>query len=259
MQPTPSPHPAPPLQDHRHRRHSPLHRGDREHRIVDPGRTLLGLAVLTVGCLFLLDSLDVLDAGEAIANWWPVALIAAGLLQFAGRRGSIVGPAIVTGAGTLLLLDTTGVIEGDAWNSIWPLVVVAVGATILLGRPRVSTPADAAADDTVTATGIFGEPKLRTVSQQFKHASLTAVFGGVTLDLRDALPDPSGATITATAAFGGINILVPRGWRIIVSSTPIFGGVADKTESVGALPPGAPELQINGLAVFGGIEIKHGQ
>jgi predicted membrane protein len=215
--------------------------------------------VLTVGVLYLLESLDVLDAGEVIGRWWPVVLIAAGLLQLAGSRGSSIGPAIVIGAGTLLLLDTTAVIEGDTWDYVWPVVVVTLGAAILLGRPRVTAPPDAAADDTVTATGVFGEPKVRTVSQQFKHASLTAVFGGATLDLRNALPDPSGATITATAAFGGIHILVPRGWRIVLSGTPVFGGVTDKTESVGALPPDAPTLSVNGLAIFGGVEVEHGK
>ena len=248
MQPTPSSSPVPPAHGHRH---------FGEHRALDPGRTLLGMVVLAVGVLYLLDTLNVLDAGEVIGRWWPVALIAAGLLQLAERRGSLVGPLIVVGVGTLLLLDTTNVVEGDTWNYVWPIVLVGIGGAILLGRPRANVPAGAAAEDTVTATGVFGEPKVRTVSQQFKHASLTALFGGVTLDLRDALPDPSGATITATVAFGGINVLVPRGWRIVMSSTPVFGGVADKTEPVGALPPDAPTLRVNGLALFGGIEIKH--
>ena len=173
MQPTPSPHPAPSA--HRHRHLTPFRSDGGEHRILDPGRTLLGLVVLTVGALYLLESLDVLDAGEVIGRWWPVALIAAGLLQLAGRRGSIVGPAIVIGVGALLLLDTTHVIEGDTWNYVWPAAVVAIGLTILLGRPRVTAPPDAAADDTVIATGVFGEPKVRTVSQQFKRASADRV------------------------------------------------------------------------------------
>jgi LiaF transmembrane domain/Cell wall-active antibiotics response LiaF, C-terminal len=250
MQPNPAPHPAP----------HPI--GQREstrgtRRTLDPGRTLLGLVVLTVGVLYLLDSMGVLDAGEVVGRWWPAAIVAAGLLQLAERRGSSVGPLIVTGAGALLLLDSTNAIEGNAWNYVWPLAIVAVGAGILLGRPRAVIPTGAATDDTVTATGVFGEPKIRTQSKQFRHASLTAFFGGVTLDLRDALPDPSGATITATVAFGGIHVLVPRGWRIVVNGTPIFGGIADKTEPVTALAPEAPALQVNGLALFGGIEIKN--
>jgi hypothetical protein len=39
---------------------------------------------------------------------------------------------------------------------------------------------------------------------------LTAIFGGITLDLRDARPAPEGASINATVAFGGIDILCRR-------------------------------------------------
>ena len=74
---------------------------------------------------------------------------------------------------------------------------------------------------------------------------------------RDALPDPAGATITATAVFGGIDVLVPRGWRIATRGLPVFGGIADKTESPAPLPPDAPTLVVDGLALFGGVEIKH--
>lgn len=52
------------------------------------------------------------------------------------------------------------------------------------------------------------------------------MFGGITLDLCGARLDPAGATITAT--FGGIDIIVPRGWRIAMKGTPIFGGIEVK-------------------------------
>jgi hypothetical protein len=39
-----------------------------------------------------------------------------------------------------------------------------------------------------------------------RGAELTAVLGGVTLDLRNALPAPEGATVTATAVFGGLEL-----------------------------------------------------
>lgn len=250
MQSTPSPHPAP--------HHFPSRHVDGGgHRALDPGRLLFGLVVLAVGVLYLLEALDVLDAGDAIGRWWPAAIIAAGCLQLADRRSSLVGPLIVVAAGVLLLLDTTGAIEGDTWDYMWPLAVVGIGLGILLGRPRTTIPADAAPDDTVRATGVFGEPKIKSLSRQFRHASLTALFGGVTLDLREALPDPAGATITATVAFGGIHVLVPHGWRVALSGTPVFGGMNDKTEQAGELAPDAPLLQVNGLALFGGIEVKN--
>ena len=207
--------------------------------------------------LYALDSLSVLDAGSAIDRWWPVAVIGLGISQIPGRRGSIIGPVVVIGAGVLLLLATTNVLQGDAWSYVWPVVIVGIGVTILLGRTRVGAPAGAAADDVVTATGIFSGPDVRTTSQRFRHASLTAVFGGVTLDLRDARLDPAGAAVTATVAFGGIHILVPRGWRITMRSTPIFGGMKDKTERGAELAADAPTLRVDGLALFGDVEVKH--
>jgi len=116
---------------------------------------------------------------------------------------------------------------------------------------------DLTGQDAVVASGIFGGSKVATASQRFEGASLTAVFGGVTLDLRQALPANEGASITATAVFGGIDIIVPEGWRISLSGTPILGGVEDKTHAVGQLPPEAPSLHVDGLAVLGGVEIKH--
>ena len=62
---------------------------------------------------------------------------------------------------------------------------------------------------------------------------------------------------SATVAFGGINIVVPRGWRISVRSTPIFGGVEDKTDHSQTPPSDAPTLHVDAVCVFGGVDIKH--
>lgn len=88
-------------------------------------------------------------------------------------------------------------------------------------------------------------------------AWLTAAFGGITLDLRDARPAPGGASINATTAFGGVDVLVPKGWRLSVRSTPIFGGVEDKTDHSEPLADDAPQLTIDAVAVFGGVSIKN--
>jgi hypothetical protein len=88
-------------------------------------------------------------------------------------------------------------------------------------------------------------------------AWLTAIFGGITLDLRGARPAREGASVNATVAFGGVDILVPKGWRISVRSTPIFGGLDDKTDHSEPPAPDAPTLHVDALTVFGGVDIKH--
>jgi predicted membrane protein len=223
----------------------------------DYGRILLGLVVVAFGALFLLDSAGVLDSGQAISDWWPALIVAMALFQFAEGTHGVVGPSIFLGGGSLLLLFSTGVLSGNVWDYIWPIAIIVVGIYII-SRWRASGKEEVVGtDDVIVADGIFGGPTVASGSQAFRAASLTAVFGGVTLDLRAAKPAPEGANVKATAVFGGIEILVPHGWRVGVKATPIFGGIDDKTVHDSDLPDDAPVLNVDGLALFGGVEIKH--
>jgi len=237
------------------RRHRPAEAGP--PRMLDLGRLLLGLVVIAVGALYLLDAAGVLDAGATIDDWWPTVIIAAGVFQLIERSRAAFGPLVLIGGGTLLLLVTTGVVEGDVWSVLWPAALIVLGILAISRWAGAGALPRDAGDDVVVASGIFGGPTVSSASQTFHGASLTAVFGGVELDLRQARPAPEGARITATAAFGGIDILVPHGWRIAVTSTPIFGGFKDKTRHDAALPDDAPILKVDVFAVFGGVEIKH--
>lgn len=125
----------------------------------------------------------------------------------------------------------------------------------LLERPDDLT--WASPEDALRSTSVFGGSKLVSAARQFEGAWLTAIFGGITLDLRDAEPAPDGASINATVAFGGIDILVPRGWRISVRSTPIFGGVEDKTDHSPPPPSDALTVHVDAVCVFGGVDVKH--
>jgi hypothetical protein len=225
--------------------------------VLDLGRLLLGLTVVALGALFLLDSAGVLDAGRAIDRWWPALIVAAGLFTLAERPPSIVRGAVLTGAGLLLLLFTTDVLQDDAWSYIWPGLLILAGLVIVARWSGRTIPEGADAEDVVRATAVFGGPKLVSTAQHFRGAWLTALFGGISLDLRDAHPAPEGASVNATVAFGGIEILVPKGWRISVRSTPIFGGLDDKTDHAETPAPDAPALHVDAVAVFGGVDIKH--
>jgi hypothetical protein len=56
------------------------------------------------------------------------------------RRGSLVVPILLILIGMLLLLDNLNIISGIDWSTIWklwPIVLIAIGLEIILGR-RVS-------------------------------------------------------------------------------------------------------------------------
>ena len=110
-------------------------------RVLDLGRLLLGLAVVTIGVLFLLDAAGVLNADRAIGHWWPILIVAAGVLTLAERPPAVVRGTILTGIGVVLLLFTTHLLHKTAWNYVWPALVVIAGLVIVLrwrGRAVIS-------------------------------------------------------------------------------------------------------------------------
>jgi cell wall-active antibiotic response 4TMS protein YvqF len=226
-------------------------------RAPDLGRLLLGLTVVALGVLFLLDSADRVDAGRAIDDFWPVLLVAAGVLTLAERPPSLVRGWLLVAGGGLLLLFTANVLDESAWDFVWPALIILVGLVIVARWTGRTIHTGVSREDVIRTTAVFSGPKLASTSQHFEGAWLTAVFGGVTLDLRGARPAPDGASVNATVAFGGVEILVPRGWHISVRGTPILGGVEDKTDRSEPPAQDAPTLHIDALSVFGGVEIKH--
>jgi hypothetical protein len=228
-------------------------------RVPDLGRLLLGLSVVTLGVLLLLGSADVLDAGQVIDDWWPAVIVGIGVVALVERPPAVMRGLVLMALGGGLLLFTTGTVEGNAWDYIWPAAIILTGLVIVAhwsGRAIPGAPV-AHEDEIVRSTAILGGPHIVCTSTSFRGAWLTAILGGISLDLRAAELAPEGAAINATVAFGGIEILVPEGWRIDVRATPILGGVDDKTDHGVTPAEDAPTLRIDALAVFGGVDDKN--
>ena len=99
----------------------------------------------------------------------------------------------------------------------------------------------------------FGSVTADYTKEEFKGASLEAVFGGVTCDLRGATIKKD-VVISASAVFGGIDIYVPDDVAVKVRSTPIFGGVSNKAKNDSS--DHAKTIYIDATCIFGGVEIK---
>jgi len=81
-----------------------------------------------------------------------------------------------------------------------------------------------------------------------------AVFGGVDIDLTEAVFEQREIVIQAWAVFGGVEIKVPENVSLHGSGSGVFGGV-DIAEHE-APDPDAPVIRISGFALFGGIDAK---
>jgi len=219
----------------------------------------MGATLIAVGVLFLLDRADVLDAGKVIGDWWPIVIVGFGLVTLAERPVSLLGPVLLVTVGVLLLLVTNDVLETSAWNVIWPTALIAIGLTVLFRNRKRGDHlvlGEGHDQDLVRTTAFLSGSELATQSNAFRGAVLTAILGGVELDMRHATLADDGAEVDVTAIMGAVDLIIPREWRVTVRGTPILGGVSNRAEG-SSLPDDAPRLRVDALAILGGVEIKH--
>lgn len=96
------------------------------------------LVLIVLGLVFLFNNLGILrgELMNTIVSLWPVLLIALGIDGFVRER-NIAGPTFLIGLGTFILLSNFGLISMGSWSvllQLWPLLIVAVGLDILIGR-----------------------------------------------------------------------------------------------------------------------------
>ena len=101
---------------------------------------------------------------------------------------------------------------------------------------------------------IFGEIEARSHARAFRGGKLLVWYGGGMLDLRGATLDPAGATLSVRAIFGGLEILVPESWPVVVHASSTLGATDDATDPSTA-DPSAPTLVLETRSIFGGITV----
>jgi hypothetical protein len=214
------------------------------------GRVFFGLLVVAVGVVLLLDNAGSVDAWEIFSTWWPAVVVLAGILTFAANPRHWPVALIITLVGVAFLLSNLGVV--DIGDFIIPAAIILVGLLVLFGRGLGSR---TEAGDRVNSFNIFSGSEIASHSKQFKGGSISAIFGGAEVDLRDAVPEPD-AQLDVFAAFGGVEIRVPDGWHVAVKGLPLFGGIENVTARE-SIPGDGPTFAINATVLFGGLEIKH--
>lgn len=110
-----------------------------------------------------------------------------------------------------------------------------------------------AESDEVRLVAILGGGELESRAHAFRGGSMLAWFGGIAVDLREATLAPE-AQLTVGALFGGVDIKIPAGWRVLSTGRALFGGVSDDVAEPD--DPAAPTLTVESTAVFGGISIR---
>jgi predicted membrane protein len=234
----------------------------RFHRRRMHSGVFMGVVVVVIGVLLLLSNMGIIRS-LGLWEFWPVILIVFGLsraFEACSPSGKILG-SFVAIIGALWLAENLHLVYID-FQYVWPLLLIAFGLTMLwrgMDRRRTAAAGKTAGgtDSSVNSFVMFSGSRRRIDSQDFQGGQLTAMFGGIELDLRLAHIKEK-AVVDATSMFGGIEITVPETWTVSVTGQGIFGGFEDKTHPPKLEPGVAPQnLEVTGTAMFGGVSVRN--
>jgi predicted membrane protein len=232
-----------------------------------PG-VIAGLVITVIGLILLAgEFFPQLDVN--IGDFWPLVLVFLGGSIM--RRGDGAGAKFV--GGVILLLGVGFLLEsfvGLEFNlgRLWPLFLVALGlamvwgtfgggrapgrqSTVILGGEEAST------GDVVNRFVALGGAELKSDSRNFRGGSLSAIMGGIELDLRNASIAGDEAVLDTFALMGGVDIRVPEDWSVSGKVLPILGAFEDNTRTSRESGKPVKRLLVKGTAMMGGIEIKN--
>lgn len=111
--------------------------------------------------------------------------------------------------------------------------------------------------DFIDETAVFSGKTIKLISDRFLGGKLTAIFGGIDIDMNHVKLAPGSVVVDNTAIFGGITLAVPDDWTVKSEITSIFGGYSDSRIIKGGFSSSPDKtLILKGLVLFGGIDLK---
>lgn len=231
-----------------------------EHHHLTNNRAIIGVILVLVGLFLVMRNTGFFPAFiEHIVFSWPMLLVAIGLVMTLGASEKTSG-VIIMAVGGFFLIPMIFRETFHAYNLFWPSIFIIVGVIFIFSKRRgwnSVTSKGIIGDDYIDYVNIFSGGERQIISENFKGGKVTAVFGGMELDLTKARLAPGRNELEIACVFGGATLIVPDDWFISIEVTPVLGGFNDSRKlSPGRTVDPTKQLVINGAVVFGGGEIK---
>lgn len=224
------------------------------------GNVLWGVVLIAIGLIIGGNALGITNINVFFDGWWTLFIIIPcfiGLFKEREKTGNIIGLLI----GIALLLCCQNILNFDMiWKLAIPAILIIIGISFIfrdtfnnkIGEKIKKLNENRSKDNEYCAT--FSGQDVKFDGEKFNGADLTAVFGGVKCDLKNAIIE-NDVVINTSSIFGGTEIYIPDNVNVKIKSSSIFGGVDEKKKNH-AENSEAHTIYINATCIFGGVDIK---
>jgi predicted membrane protein len=246
--------------DDRHQARDERRQFRHEHHHLTNNRPIIGAILVIVGLFLVMRNTGIFpDFIDHVVFSWPMLLVAIGLVMTLGASEKTSG-VIVMAVGGFFLIPMIFRETFHAYNMFWPSIFIIIGVIFIFtkrhGWNSVASKG-IIGDDYIDYVNVFSGGERQIVSENFKGGRVSAVFGGMELDLTKAKLAPGRNELEIACVFGGATLIVPDDWFISIEVTPVLGGFSDSRKlSPGRTVDSTKQLVIKGAVVFGGGEIK---
>jgi predicted membrane protein len=223
-------------------------------------RALIGIVLVLAGLFLVIRNTGFFpDFIDNVIFSWPMLLVVIGLVMTLAATEKTAG-IIVMAVGGFFMIPLIFRETFHMYNMFWPSIFIIVGVIFIISRRHgwnaVKTKGYTG-DDYIDTVNIFSGGERQIVSQNFKGGKISAVFGGIELDLTKANLATGVSELEIACIFGGATIIVPDDWWVSIEVTPILGGFSDSRKlSPGRTVDSSKRLVIKGAVIFGGGEVK---
>jgi predicted membrane protein len=232
------------------------------HKHHHPGnnRVIIGVILVLAGLFLVMKNTGFFpDFIDHVIFSWPMLLVAIGLVMTLSASEKTTG-VIVMAVGGFFLIPMIFRETFHVYNMFWPSIFIIVGVIFIATKRRgwnsVSSKG-VIGDDYIDYVNVFSGGERQIVSDNFKGGKLSAVFGGIEVDMTKAKLAPGISELEIACVFGGATIIVPDDWYVTIEVTPVLGGFSDSRKlSPGRTIDPSKHLVIKGAVVFGGGEVK---
>ena len=217
---------------------------------------LWGLVLILIGFVIGGNSLGITNINLFFDGWWTLFIIIPSIIDLI-KEPTKTSNYIWLGLGIVLLLCAQEILSFEIVGKLLlPAILVGIGLSILLkdrlGAKVKEKIKDLNKEGLEEYYAIFSGQEINPKGEDFKGATLNAIFGGIDLNLTDAQIQKD-TLINVTSVFGGVDIKVPSNVNVKVQGTSIFGGVDNKIKQY---TENLPTIYIKAFCLFGGADIK---